>query len=1310
MKSAKKLMLLLLSLVLLIGTFAVVALAENDADVATVVYPDGTTETYAVGEAIVPKAFTDGFYEGKGNTLWQGDAWSFTVSGEASALADLKVTDAMKGKTIMASGAKQVYSKIDIHFPEGDYYEYITGSSYKIGDTEYKNAIYVLSGTSGTATHKILKDGVEVEETVEYSTTKRVAGDYTVYFYDAASFAKFFSTSCSIELGGVVVDNKDLRTLSDTKITATLYADQTIGNTFNWGKGYDRATNEPKSNSIAQGEGGNAKVYIDLNGHTVVNNSTSTLELTEMQLIMYSSKPGAHFYKEASSTAFYVSDGCTFFIGNNDSNTDTYSDNLSVHAKALFSTMYGSGAYIIGGHYYQTAGATSALFDFARRLNAIQNASFYAQNGNAVLDDDPSDGGGFANGSKAIKNCSFYSFGTSPLANLAKGATPKFENCSFYNVTGVPADATAGSATAKTVTFADGTSEQFFAETLEEAKAYVESLGKVKSPAPYGKWIDGEYMLSVTPVAEVTYDASFNATVAIKDTAFAKVYYTTEEAQANGTTTMVYHTTDDFASYFTSENLGDMGDGAHTGALSYSAICANGTMTRITITIYADVKCDWFTFNNSAKAYTIRVNLDLNGYTLDLGNTSNQMNGLELWIYSSRPGAHFYSSASVAFTVNDIFTLNLGAADANGTYARNINFHCKNLLGNTYGGGANIYGGNYYQLPGASASGFVSIARRVTKINNANFFVLPGQSVFYDGAYAAHFYAASTGANPITGCSFYALGEGASLLNSIAGATPKFDSCSFYGVAAENVGSSGSVTLNGDANKIDANLPAVRTVTWADGSVEKFVAASLDEAKAFVETNAKAKAPAPYTVSKDGNLYLALAPKASVVYDDNFNATVVCEDGELTLVYYTVEETLTGKINYVTEPNIGAYLGWATHGGAKITLYQDMTSAPVALTAERVPVDATSKAQAESAAYYLDLNGHKLTFTGSGLALDVKLANLYVYSSVAGGVIDASNHTLFRSNNDDYKWKDGKAYINDGSTDWSAYTGTTNIKPSNYTYLGEADNSGNKVYGDNLTVYCEKINSDMYGQGAYINGGIFVQVGNANSEYFLLMGRAGGNSSHVQAVRNATFVTTNAATSPIYLRGSSSRDFLNCTFISTVEAGVPVSSYTDLASGKATFNFKNCNFVNVLPLLGSQYATYDSDTAYGTTSGVFSMADLDITDAEQYLGHGATSKTITVLGETYLLNGVIISDPATEALKLTLAQVGTQYYAIGATVPEKAPGAGADDPAYDYSAISAIDENRKVIAAGVASASLAYENQEDIAFTYQVDGGEVILV
>ena len=58
-------------------------------------------------------------------------------------------------------------------------------------------------------------------------------------------------------------------------------------------------------------------------------------------------------------------------------------------------------------------------------------------------------------------------------------------------------------------------------------------------------------------------------------------------------------------------------------------------------------------------------------------------------------------------------------------------------------------------------------------------------------------------------------------------------------------------------------------------------------------------------------------------------------------------------------------------------LYQDMTIAPLVAMAERVPVDSTTKSQAENAIYKLDLNGQKLTFSGSGTALDVKLANFY---------------------------------------------------------------------------------------------------------------------------------------------------------------------------------------------------------------------------------------------------------------------------------------------------------------------------------------------
>ena len=73
MKRTNKILILLLSLVLMIGAFAVMASAE-EAQVATVVYPDGSTVSVAVGTQIDPKPFTDGLYHGEGNTLFKDDA------------------------------------------------------------------------------------------------------------------------------------------------------------------------------------------------------------------------------------------------------------------------------------------------------------------------------------------------------------------------------------------------------------------------------------------------------------------------------------------------------------------------------------------------------------------------------------------------------------------------------------------------------------------------------------------------------------------------------------------------------------------------------------------------------------------------------------------------------------------------------------------------------------------------------------------------------------------------------------------------------------------------------------------------------------------------------------------------------------------------------------------------------------------------------------------------------------------------------------------------------------------------------------
>ena len=88
MKNAKKLLLLLLSLVLLIGVFTIAVLAEEttEAQTATVVYPDGTTDEVAVDAEILTEKFVttdDGvkLYYGENNTLFKAtENWIFTFS------------------------------------------------------------------------------------------------------------------------------------------------------------------------------------------------------------------------------------------------------------------------------------------------------------------------------------------------------------------------------------------------------------------------------------------------------------------------------------------------------------------------------------------------------------------------------------------------------------------------------------------------------------------------------------------------------------------------------------------------------------------------------------------------------------------------------------------------------------------------------------------------------------------------------------------------------------------------------------------------------------------------------------------------------------------------------------------------------------------------------------------------------------------------------------------------------------------------------------------------------------------------------
>ena len=113
MRKVKKLALLLLSLVLLIGTFTVLALAEETeapTPVATVVYPDGTEIPYEVAGEI-KSTIENGLYYGKGNTLYKDNSGAGWVYTDADGNTVTEITDDMiaAGAKIIASGLDKIY-------------------------------------------------------------------------------------------------------------------------------------------------------------------------------------------------------------------------------------------------------------------------------------------------------------------------------------------------------------------------------------------------------------------------------------------------------------------------------------------------------------------------------------------------------------------------------------------------------------------------------------------------------------------------------------------------------------------------------------------------------------------------------------------------------------------------------------------------------------------------------------------------------------------------------------------------------------------------------------------------------------------------------------------------------------------------------------------------------------------------------------------------------------------------------------------------------------------------------------------------
>ena len=718
-------------------------------------------------------------------------------------------------------------------------------------------------------------------------------------------------------------------------------------------------------------------------------------------------------------------------------------------------------------------------------------------------------------------------------------------------------------------------------------------------------------------------------------------------ATGSATAAPVYKTTNNVHQFFTPGNV-------NTGS--------------VWVKLYADVNVDSFSTGTNSSGYY--VYLDLNGHLVSVKTSMKVTYTATFYIYSSKPGAHFYSAASDRMIWTDGNGRYALGDDGSGKYVDNISFHTKIVTNYMWANGGAIIGGHYYQTESALA--FVDIGRRMREVKNAKFYLASGTTSVF--ANDAGFTVAglenayiTKGDSTITNCEFYSA-DGATVLYSTGAANVKFSDCGFYGVAPSITGT-GSIAQNANAVEGEA---VYSTVTFPNGKTEFYVANNVEDAKAYVETHPYCLKGnvAPYFVEDGGKYYYVATPNITLAYDDAFNA-IFAETGDRTQVYFTVEKDgaviqyETDAANYAT--NFRSYLTAMT-AGATVRLWSDITIGACSPAGARIE----DKTLAENASYWLDVNGYKLTFTGSAsFAMDMMTRIFYIYSSKAGGEIDASEQSsLFRTNNDDYY-----------------NSSNVQIKPAAVVCIGESSVTPN-VYGKNLTIYCKTLAGALYGTGAYFFGGTVVQVGSTG----LLFNPV----QRLQAtIKYMTFIA--AAGSAGIVAPSNNNTFEYCTFVCETPVNAPIVA----ANCAQNMAFKNCSFVNVVPVYpAGRTMTYENCT-FGSTDVLYG-ANLNSAGAA-YLAHGTTAKTVTANGKTYQIDGVIVTDLAT-VLQITWNDGAVENFAVGAApyrdygFVDLANKLIKKNPTYSFSAGVS---NGVVIAAGTATATVtSYALEDPFAFTY----------
>ena len=434
--------------------------------------------------------------------------------------------------------------------------------------------------------------------------------------------------------------------------------------------------------------------------------------------------------------------------------------------------------------------------------------------------------------------------------------------------------------------------------------------------------------------------------------------------------------------------------------------------------------------------------------------------------------------------------------------------------------------------------------------------------------------------------------------------------------------------LNAQINT--AELSTYKTVTWPDNTMNYYVADTAEKAEALV----KSLPIYPtffqsYDIEGENNTLFYVEESTIVVTVGEDLCITVTDETVPVQVYYTVE-TEDGKTYNLNKDTYQADLRKILNNISvkqKVTLYADVTFA------------ATYVYGGTSKPLQLDLNGHtwKITSNYSDCGLDVS-GSIYIYSSVPGAEIlvpDAS--AFFRTN--------------DKTVSGVQYTG--------YMYVGEPD-ATSTVNGKNLTVYCKRINMDMYQSMAYIYGGNFVQYENSPYSYLFMLSRVADPDGHFQVIRNATFVVTKEGSSPLYWLQSNTngRTFTNCTFINTTDAYNPLFAKLPTLNNETigTPSFDNCSFYNIVPQSNYQYTrkdgkigtvtpVYKDNCRFGFSAFVPTQAMQTAEADAVYIIRGKDVSQIEVLGVTYTLNSYLSATPGVAVTWENLAdEVVLEYY------------------------------------------------------------------